>query len=167
MSKAKGVMIGAGVASVAILGAIVAITLLKPYDDVKEIRKAIAESIKASKDGRPGGVLDHVSVDLRINESSIGGARDISDFVRKFKPDVEIPQVDPKVFTDSAQINTPIKLTLGMFGARQSYDLKDVIITMKKEEDRMWLVFPSHTWKVAEVRVPANSFPEAIMGFGG
>ena len=166
MSKAKTISYVAGGISALIGVSIVAITFLGAHDDQKDIQEAITKSIKAGKEGSGGGVLEHVSVDLRVNDTSYGGARDISGFVRQYKPEVEIPPITAKVFGDEAQINTNMKLTVGILGNRTSFPLKDVIISMKKEEDRMWLIFPSKTWKVSQVKIPANSVPEALFSFG-
>lgn len=160
--KFLGVSIGIGVL---MLGAAGVLLLGSKVDDQKLIQEAITEAIKAGKDGRPGGVLDNISIDFRINDQDAGSRFQIADYVKKMKPEVQLPPYTAQIFGDEAIITTPMTLNVGILTARTDIPLKDVTIKMRKEDARKWLVIPTHRWRVAEVKVPQDAVPSALMGF--
>jgi hypothetical protein len=159
-------MTGKNIALALVLAAITLIAVRLVYfgagqDDKALIRQALAESIKASKEGRPGGVLDKISVDFKVNQQS-PSRNDIADVIKKSRPDVVVTQPDPVVHESdgTAQINSPVKLSLDMLNQHIEREIPNVTIRFKREDSRQWLIFPSKQWRVTEVLIPAESLPE-------
>jgi len=134
------------------------ISVLNPPDDRKLIQEALAESIKASKEGRPGGVMDKLSANIKYNNQDVGGNdRDIARFIRDSKPDIVVESMEPDVKGDQATIVSPVNLTMSMLGQSINRRLNEVTLVFRKEADRDFLIFPTTRWKLAEVRVPDAS----------
>jgi hypothetical protein len=126
--------------------------------DSEAIRMALRASIEASREGRPGGVLEKLSFQFRINDESPGTMFDIAKFVREQKPDVTIPEPsdDAIVVTgDEAQLTTPVKVKMPMM----DLDLDEVTIRFRKEQSLAYFFLPVKVWKVHSVSVPEGSIP--------
>jgi hypothetical protein len=136
-------------------------------DDASLIREALAESIKASKEGRPGGVLDKLSEKFTVNNEE-PGKKNVADFVRKSKPEIVVTKPDPVVNESegTAQINSPVHLNFNFLGQKYDAEVPNVTIRFAREDSRQWLIFPSKQWRVTEVEVPQESIPN-IPGMGG
>ena len=133
-------------------------------DDKTLIKQALEESIKASREGRPGGVMDKLSANLKYNGQNAAGAeRDIARYIKSSKPEVEVENPDPIISGNEAKIVSPVKLTISMLGQSIERKLKDVTIVFEKEDDREWLVIPVKKWKLAEVQVPEASVSDLGM----
>jgi len=163
MGKTTKTLLILGTALILLVGGRVMISVMHPQDDKALIRTALADSIQASKDGRPGGVMDKLSDNIKYNgQSGAGYQRDIARYIRTSKPDVEVQNTDPVVSGDEATIVSPVKLTLSLLGQSTSRNLKDVTIVFKKEADHDFLIIPSTRWKLAEVRVPDASVADLV-----
>ena len=160
--------------NIALTLALIAVTLLavrlvyfgSSQDDRTLIRQALAESIKASKEGRPGGVLDKISTTFAINSQS-PSRTEIADIIKKSKPDVVVTAPDPVVNESegTAQINSPVHLKFEFLGQHMDRDVKNVTIRFKREDSRQWLIFPSKQWRVTEVLIPQESITD-LPSFG-
>ena len=128
-------------------------------DDAVLIREALAESIKASKEGRPGGVLDKLRERFKINDTA-PGSRQVADFVRKNRPEVVVMKPDPVITGDTAQINSPVKLTFDFLNQHFDTTVDNVTIRFEREDSRQWLIFPSKQWRVTQVDVPEGAMPQ-------
>jgi len=158
----KGFLI-LGAILVFLVGARTILGLIRPQSDKALIETALKESIQASKDGHPNGVLDKLSNNIQYNGTSAGGhQQEIADFIRDKKPDVVVENLDPVVTGDEATIVSPIDLKLSLLGQSMEKHVKDVTLLFKKEEDREWLIIPTHKWKLVEVHVPDASVAELI-----
>jgi hypothetical protein len=134
-----------------------------PPDDRKLIQEALTESITASKEGRPGGVMDKLSANIKVNDQNVNGnALEISRFIRDRKPDVEVENTDPEFRGDEATIVSPVTITVSLLGQSISRRLKEVTLVFKKEPDREFLIIPISRWKLAEVRVPEGSVADLV-----
>src|SRR3712207_3308413 len=89
MNKSKLALAIFGVLVLLIGGRIIYGLLTRP-DDQTLIAQALDESIEASKEGRPGGVLDLLSEELKLNEQQVGTKRQIADYIRRFRPEVTV-----------------------------------------------------------------------------
>lgn len=141
----------------AVAGGILFVQASAPKDP-EAIRRALRSSIEASREGRPGGVLEKLSIQFKINDESPGNMLDIAKFVREQKPDVTIP--DPSddaivVTGDEAQLTTPVKVKMPMM----DLDLKEVTIRFKKEQSLAYFFVPVKVWKVDSVSAPEGSIP--------
>ena len=152
---------------VALVGVRVLISVVNRPDDKALIREALRESIRASKEGRPGGVLDKLSEKFRIGGEVVGKGPDVARYIRDFKPDVTVRQQDPLVTADEARIVSDVDLKLSLPGNALERTVKNVSIVFRREEAREWLVIPTRKWKLAEVDVPAESVDEMKQSFSG
>ncbi|MEZ0326760.1 MAG: hypothetical protein ACAH95_12735 [Fimbriimonas sp.] len=146
------------VAVIAIVGIRVAISALNAPNDQEQIQLALKESIKASKEGRPGGVMDKLSVNLKLNDLDTSGNRNqIANYIRQNQPDVTV--VDPRavITGDEAQIKSPVQLSMSLPGMKVERQLEDVTLVFRREDDRAYLIFPTKKWKLAEIHVPEES----------
>lgn len=144
---------------------------LAPADDKKLISEALAESIKASKEGRPGGVMDKISNKFTVNNERFGN-RQISDVIRDMKPDVEVVKPDPVVIGDEAQITSPVRLKVGLpIGNGTAFDqtIQGVTLVFAKESATEWLIIPTTKWRLKEVKLPEDVMSQigGLGSFGG
>ena len=147
-----------GVVIVFAVGGRVIYSVLNPPNDKTLIKTALAESIKATKEGRPGGVMDKLSINLKYNgENESGNRSEIAKFIRNSRPEVTVEQIEPVVTGDEARIVSPVDLKVGLLGVNKEAHLNEVTIVFRKEEDHEWLFIPTEKWKVAEVQVPNAS----------
>lgn len=160
-----------GIVAALVVGRI-AIGLINQPDDKTLIMKALKEAQVASKEGKPGGVLDFLSSDLTVNQSEAAGAkRNIADYIKKMKPDVEFQDSEPQILGESARLDTAAKVTIGILTMTKSFDLPSTVIRFEKEESREWLIIPKKTWKIKSIEVPMESLtnlpelPSGIPGF--
>jgi hypothetical protein len=152
-----------GTVLVLLVGGRVMITVTHPQDDKTLIQKALTESIQASKEGRPGGVMDKLSDNIKYNgQNGSGYQRDIARFIKNSKPDIQVENLDPVVSGDEATIVSPVTLTVSMLGQSMSKRVKEVTLVFKKEEDHDFLIIPSTRWKLAEVRAAEGSFADMV-----
>lgn len=164
-------VIGVIAVSVVLFIAILRFTVFAPApNDRKLIIEALNESIQASKEGRPGGVLDLLSQKFKINESSPGSRMDIAKFIRDSKPDVEIANENPIVSGDSARIDTPVRVKVDYLNQKMDVPIDNVTLVFQRESGRKYLFIPETRWRLTDVLVPNNAIPVNIGddgGFGG
>ncbi len=158
MRKTTKAFILLGAVLVLLVGVRVIMGVLRPPNDKALILQALSASIKASKEGRPGGVMDKISANIKYNGENEGGnSREIARFIRNSRPEVTVFQMNPIVTGDEATIISPIDLSVSLLGINQSRHLNEVTMVFRKEEDHDWLIIPSRRWKLAEVHVPSSS----------
>ncbi len=146
------------VAIVALVGIRVAVSSMNAPNDQEQIQLALAESIKASKEGRPGGVMDKLSANLKLNEMDTSGNRNqIANYIRESKPDVNVLEKTAVITGDEAQIKSPVQLSVNLLGQKMERQMEDVTLIFRRENDRAYLIFPTKKWKLAEIRVPEES----------
>jgi hypothetical protein len=140
---------------VLLLIARIGIGLSSRGSDKHQIQEALQRSIQASKDGRPGGVLQLLSDRLTFNgQDAKGNMSDVAQFIVKQRPDVEVENSEPVVTGDEARILSPIDIKLDFFGQTKSVHLKQVELVFRKEPVMRYLVFPGSEWKLSDVRAP-------------
>lgn len=124
-------------------------------DDKQLVRQALADSIKASKEGRPGGVMDKISNKLTVNDTEVGQMGNIANFIKQSRPDVEVLTPDPVILGDEARITSPVKVSMSLpGGAGFDRTIDNVILIFAKEDSMTWLIFPSKQWRLKEVKMP-------------
>jgi len=138
-----------------VLFGVKAILTIGGPDDKTQVREALQESIKASKEGRPGGVMDKISDKITINGEQMVSTNQIANWIRNSKPDVVVPQQDPVIIGDEAQITSPVTVKADMPGG-VSFDrtIKGVTLIFAKESATEWLVIPTAKWRLKEVKLP-------------
>jgi hypothetical protein len=146
------------------------LTVFAPQpDDQKEIAQALQNSIQASKDGRPGGVLDLLSEKFKINEQS-PGTFNIAKFIRDNKPDITVANTTAVVSGDTARIDTPVHVKFSYLTQTFDKDIQGVTLVFQKEEAHKYIFFPTTEWHLTNVEVPNDAIPIDIggdSGFGG
>ncbi len=139
-----------GAAVVIVIG-VLGSGLLGGPSDKELIQTALKESIAASREGRPGGVLEYLSKNFTVNSEQYG-TRDIARTIREMKPNVELEQNEPKINGDSATITSPVKLSLSL--PPVSYTVSEVTMSFGRESARKWLIFPTTRWRLKGVDIP-------------
>lgn len=155
--KVRGTQLIIGAVVLLLGGKYAANTFFAPSDD-ELIRTALKDAITASKEGRPGGVMDFISDSFKINSTNIGG-RQVADFIKNQKPDIKIDYHTPQFGNDIARMTSNAKVTIGGFGLSQDITLKDVTLDFKKEDARDFLLLPVKKWQLVAVHVSVDSLP--------
>jgi hypothetical protein len=150
------------------LGALAVIVLVLGYastrprtTDSEQIVAALNESIKASKEGRPGGVLDKLADGFQVNDQSFSSGQ-IANFIKKRQPTIDVLQPLPVVTDDDAHIMSPVRVSVNFLGGDHGITVPDVDIHFRRESARAWLIFPVHTWHMTKINVP----PDALSSLG-
>jgi len=124
-------------------------------DDKALVREALTESIKASKEGRPGGVMDKISDKLTVNNEQVASMGQISSWIKNSKPDIEVLTQDPVIMGDEAQITSPVKVKLSLPGGNDfDKTIEGVTLIFAKESATDWMIIPTKKWRLREVKLP-------------
>lgn len=140
----------------------VGIAVATKPDDQKLIEAALAESVKASKEGRPGGVMDFLSDRLKINNTDPGSRTQIANFIRDSRPDVVVSNHRAVITGDEARIVSPVDVQMNFLGQMQNRHLSEVTLTFRKEEATEYLVIPTTKWRLVDVQIPDASVYEFL-----
>jgi hypothetical protein len=126
-------------------------------DDQKLIENALAEAVEASKEGKPGGVIDLLSNNLKVNDQDVGGNnRQVADFVRQWKPNARVLEPKAQITGDEGRIVSPVELEM----LNMKRTLNEVTLIFRKEDATEYLFIPVAKWRLTEVRVPDTSLAE-------
>lgn len=138
---------------------------LNQPDDKTLIAEAVKEAQKAGREGRPGGVMDFLSPNLNVNGTPVEGAgSSIKDYIKNQKPDIEFTKVEPQVFGDTARIESPATVKVGIGPISQTITIPDTVIELKREDDKEWFIIPKKSWKITEIRASLADLPSLPMG---
>ncbi|GMV87660.1 MAG: hypothetical protein AMXMBFR81_05910 [Chthonomonas sp.] len=135
------------------------------------IVEAVDEAARASQEGRPGGVLEHLSKSLVFNNEAVGfNRKSIADFVREQKPKVTLGERKVEIAPDgkTATMRTPVTLTVKILTFERPLTIDNVVIEFKKEDAMQYLVVPTRKWRIAKVTAPdfdPQSWASEAMGF--
>lgn len=162
----KFAKIGGGVLGVVLVAFGVKFALAGRVDDQQLIRQALSEALKASKEGRPGGVMEKLSFKVNVNGSDYS-SRDsaIANYIKNNHPDVTFGNDRAVVTADEATIVTPATVKLELLGNAMERTIQKVTLVFHRENDYEWLIIPTKKWRLAEVRVPDNALSD-MTGFG-
>ncbi len=158
MAKAKWPMAIFGVVLIG-LAVTVAITSISRKSDREQIQEALMESISASKEGRPGGVMELLSRNLKLNNIDIDRQNEIAKFIREQKPDIAMDSMEPAISGDKAVIKSPVHIKYGIGNIGGTWDLPDVKLTFKRENATQWGFIPVKAWKLEKVEMPEMNIP--------
>ncbi len=156
-----GIAIGA---TVVVGGAAISLGLFGGPSDKEQIQKALDEAILASKEGRPGGVVEYISAKFQVNDAQYG-TRDIAKAVKDLRPTVEIANREPSIAGNIASITSSVKLSVSL--PPVNVNLQNVKMSFERENSRKWLIFPSKTWRMTQVDIPEETFNEVRDQFSG
>ena len=143
----------------------VGLGFLNQPDDKTLITEAIKEAQKASKEGRPGGVMDFLSVSLNVNGSEIeGNRREVWNMIKDQKPDIEFTKIEPIITGEDARFESPANVKVGIAMISRTVTIPNVVINLKKEEAREWFIIPKKSWKITQIRAPMEDLTSLFMG---
>lgn len=146
--------------------AVVLLVVLSAPNDRQLIQEAIDESIQASQEGKPGGVLEYLSNSLTYNNVPAGNRREIGEFIKTFKPKVTVLEPEPTIDGNTATIVSPVELALGVGPISKPFTIEQVRITLRKETGTRYGILPWAKWRVSDV-VAEKFDPQMLMGIGG
>lgn len=162
----RGALILVGVVIALVGGRFLYGALTRP-DDRTQVKQALADAIEASREGRPGSVVDKLSDTLKVNGEGGPSLRQVAEFVKNNHPRVTVANTEPTIRGDEAEIDSDVRIEISLLGER-SLDLKGVQILFRKESSRDWLIFPTTKWKLSEVRIAPGQLPDfSAFGMGG
>ncbi len=153
MSKQVKVILAAVAVLVVFFGGAFASGLFGGQSDEQMIKAALDEAVLASKEGRPGGVLEFISQRFAVNGMKYGTG-DISKTIKDLRPNVEIENPTPNITGNSATIVSPVRLAVSLPPIGTT--LSEVTITFAKENGTKWLIFPVKKWRMVEVDMPES-----------
>jgi hypothetical protein len=134
-------------------------TLFAPHQNDQEmIRDALAQSIKDSKDGKAGSLMDLLSDKFKVNGTQ-ESQHDIARLVKQWRPDITVDSEDPIVSGDTAKIISTVHLKVSLPGGEIDKDVPNVTFTFQREDSSKFLVIPTKKWKLTDVDVPPGSIP--------
>lgn len=161
--KVKAIL--ASVAAFAVLAFVaLGLGLFGGPSDEQLIKVALDEAILASKEGRPGGVLEFISQKFAVNGEQYG-SRDISKTIKDLKPSVEIEKQSPTISGDTATITSPVRLSVSLPPVGTT--LSEVTIRFEKENGMKWLIFPTKKWRMVQVEMPDSVIEDVKNQFSG
>lgn len=139
-----------------LLALLVAVRLIavNRVSDRDLIVAALNQSIQAGREGRPGGVLEHLSSNLSVNEQNPGARALIGRMIRDGKPDVQLSNVEPDIRGETATVISAARLRMTVGGMPVDRTFDEVRISFQKETGTRWLVIPSTEWRIVSVSVP-------------
>ena len=129
----------------------------KPSDS-DQIKNALESALKASKEGRPGGVVEFLAGDVVVNGNHYDVNRQFTSFIRRFHPDITVGAVNPDINGDSATVTSDIQFTV----FNKTVSLPGVTFTFKRVHETKWLVFPSDDWKITGAGAPESGYQQII-----
>ena len=128
------------------------------HDDKAEIETALKGALQASREGRPGGVVEYLASDVEVNGQHYDVNRQFDNFIRKYHPDITLGEIKPDIEGDKATVTSDIQFSV----MTQSVDIPDVTFTLKREDTRKWLVIPSQEWKVTGASAPEQGYQQIL-----
>lgn len=134
-----------------------AVTFFGPSDETL-IRKALDEAIVASREGRPGGVMDFISDRFQVN-SEMPGSRQVANFIKQSHPDITVGKAPPVISGDKATLLAPVEAKITVFGHDIDEKMDHVSLVFQREQGREWLLIPVKKWRLVQVVVPQNLTP--------
>lgn len=133
------------------------------------IKEAVARSIEASKEGRPGGVVDFLSAKFKINQIGDISMNRVAQIIKDSKPEVTVTNQEPRVSGDLAEIVSDVRVVANVsvltFSQQFDQTFKDVKMVFTKEDSRRFLLIPTKTWRLTSVELTgADQMLEGALG---
>ena len=140
--------------SVVVLAGLTILFVVTAPSDEELIRTALAESVQASRDGRPSELLNHMSRSLTLNGIQGVSRSDIAEYVRTIKPDIDLGSFEPVIEGDAATVVTDVRVNGTFFNFTVDQTVPGVQIKLAKEPGTRWLLLPGARWRITEITVP-------------
>ena len=142
-----------------LLGLRIGISMSQRPSDETQIKQALADALDASKNGKPGAVMDLLSKQLKFNDESVSDKSPIGKLIRESHPDIKVLDEKVLVTGDEARMRSPVDFSANIFGQHLQQRIDDVTLVFQKEETRDYLLIPASKWRLVEVRLPENQVP--------
>lgn len=141
---------------VAIVGVGAASRILGQGDDKAMIKETLRLSLQASREGKPGNVMEALSKSLTVNDQEASGNMGmVANYIKNQKPDLEVTNPTPIVTGDEARILSPVKIKTSLpFVGEKTITVKDVTMVFHRETAREYLVIPVKKWRLVQVLAP-------------
>ncbi len=123
--------------------------------DQQMIDHALTEAVQASKEGRPGGVMDYLADRLKVNSDEFG-SRQVANFIKDSHPDINIPKAPAIVSGDQARITAPVSVKVSYMGFNVDKTIDNVSLVFDRSEGHVWLFIPVKKWRLSQVLVPQD-----------
>ena len=162
MSGKTKLYLGVFVALALVIGGLFVLSVDRRSDE-EMIIQALNDSIEASMEGRPGGVLDFLSDKLRVSGYDNIPKAQIAKIIRDNKPQVTVKNQTVTILPDgeTAEIVSDVQVKADIKEIVFSYNLdrtlKGARMVFKKESGRKYLIFPVKVWRLAEVDLPNDA----------
>jgi hypothetical protein len=154
-NKKRNVWIG----TVLLIIGLVGFMLFRPKpNDSAQITTALTSAVKASKEGRSGGVMEYLASNVQVNGEKYDVNRQFSEFIRQYHPDIALGAINPKINGDQATVTTDLDISLLNHDVR----MQSVTFTLQKEHETTLLIFHSEEWKVTGASAPAEAYQQII-----
>jgi hypothetical protein len=165
MASGKKILgVTGGIVGLLLIGK-VGLGFLNQPDDKTLIAQAIKEAQVAGREGRPGGVMDFLSLNLNVNGTEIEGNRgEVSKYIKNMKPDIELTKIEPIVTGEEARLESPATVKIGVAMLSKTVTIPNVVVNLKKEVDREWFIIPKKSWKITQIRASTEDLTSLFMG---
>ena len=140
--------------SVTVVAGLIVLYFATAPSDEELIDQAIKDSVIASKEGKPGGVLDHLSRSLTFNGMPVSDRSEIAKYVRLARPDVVFGPYTPVVEGDSATVRADVAVKIQFQSLQMDQTVRGVEVELARETGFRWVVFPASKWRIASVSAP-------------
>jgi hypothetical protein len=157
--KTQYVWIGLGAIAIGLVGAAGISFLRQPSDEV-QIQTALDEAIKASREGKPGPVLDFVSRNLSIDGIEVINKSDIQKFIESNRPEVVVENKNPAISGSKARITSAVTVTFRILTASMPHKLANVEFNFEKEPSLNFGILPGSKWQLREINTKNSSTQE-------
>jgi hypothetical protein len=159
MYKPTKILVITALLVIALLGARFA--LVPRQTDDQMVREALTNALKASREGKPGGVLDKLSASFKLNDAPIefSGAQ-VADFIKDQKPELTVEEIEPVITGDEARITSPVRLKLGLLGTNFERRIPKVTMIFHREVGHVLLLIPTPAWRLTDVQVPESDISD-------
>ena len=136
------------------LAGITALHFLTVPSDQEVIEETLMEAVEASKDGRSGGVLEHLSRSFSFNGQPIAERGEIAKVIRISKPDVAVTPTVPIIEGDTATMKVDVRFNMAFQMYSLDERIENVEVVFERQAGTRWLFFPYPKWKIVEVNLP-------------
>jgi hypothetical protein len=138
------------IAVVAVLAAVAVPFASSPSDEAL-IQEALDRAVQSSREGKPGGVLEHLSKSMTYNEIPVDNRAEVAKFIREGKPEVTIEDPRPQIAGGEALVVSPVVVGVRYGPVPIETRIPKVTIVLQREVGRKWLVFPAPVWRITRV----------------
>ncbi len=138
----------------------VSVNIFGPSDQAL-IRRALDEAVQASREGRPGGVMDKLTDRFKVNTDEPGN-RQVADFIKNSHPDITVSDEKAVVSEDTARITGPVRVRASFLGMNFDQKIDDVSLVFQRESAHEWGFIPVRKWRLDQVLVPPALAPSTL-----